>query len=419
MGNYSIQQLQEWNDRIEELGKALGLNCYPQEFEIVDYEEMMACEAYMGMPCQYPHWSFGKSYEKTRALYNHQAMGLPYELVINTNPCIAYLMKDNSLLQQILTMAHVYGHNDFFKNNRHFIEGTRPSHAVEMFKSHSHRARKYIQHPHIGYRAVEKILNGAHAIRIQISREPAQEPKGGEALLTFIKRYGRLESWERDLLHMVEEQARYFLPQIETKIINEGWATYWHYEILQRLKLPQAMMLEFLQLHHRIVQPHDGKTNPYHLGYTMLKDLEEKYGVSKLFEVRQQERDESFLRRYLTKECCRELNLLQYVKRGKEWEVKEVSDEQGWKIIREHMIQTTGVRWVPVIQVIEGESGGPLMLEHWFDGRELQLEHAYETLKHVVDLWGHKVLLRTRIQNTPKIIVCDENKQITIKGDHQ
>ena len=140
---YSLSELMQWNEKIEAIAKGIGLQCYEQEFEICDFEDMIGYEAYVGMPSHYPHWSFGKSYERIKTLHKYDMVGLPYEMVINSNPCIAYLMKNNSLLLQILTMAHVYGHNDFFSNNRLFKLGTRAEYAVEMFKNNAKRIRSY------------------------------------------------------------------------------------------------------------------------------------------------------------------------------------------------------------------------------------------------------------------------------------
>jgi stage V sporulation protein R len=142
--DYNINDLEKWNEQIEVTAKNLGLDFYNQEFEIIGYEDMLAYEAYVGMPSRYPHWSFGKSYERNRTLYKYNLTGLPYEMVINSDPCLAYLMKENTLLLQILTIAHVYGHNDFFKNNRLFKEGTQADYTFEMFKSHADRIRSYI-----------------------------------------------------------------------------------------------------------------------------------------------------------------------------------------------------------------------------------------------------------------------------------
>lgn len=168
--DYSLKDLEMWNEKIEEIALEAGLDYYPQEFEIVNYNEMLGYESYVGMPSRYPHWSFGKQYERLKTLYNYNLTGLPYEMVINSNPCLAYLMKDNTLLLQILTIAHVYGHNDFFKNNRMFKEGTNAEYTLEMFKNHSNTVKNYINDPSIGYKEVESIINAAHSIRYQVTR---------------------------------------------------------------------------------------------------------------------------------------------------------------------------------------------------------------------------------------------------------
>ena len=170
MADFSLKELEYWNERIEKIAVDSGLNFYNQEFEIINYEDMIGYESYVGMPSHYPHWSYGKSFERIKTLHKYNLTGLPYEMVINSNPCIAYLMKDNSLLVQILTIAHVYAHNDFFKNNRLFNKGTKAEYAVETFKNHANRIRDYISDPSIGYAKVEKILNAAHAVKLQTER---------------------------------------------------------------------------------------------------------------------------------------------------------------------------------------------------------------------------------------------------------
>ena len=167
---YNLNDLQEWNVKIEEKVKDFNLDYYPQEFEIIGYNEMIGYEAYVGMPSKYPHWSYGKAYEKNKTLYSLNLTGLPYEMVINSDPCLAYLMRENTLLLQILTMAHVYGHNDFFKNNRLFKEGTKAHYTLEMFKLDAEIIRGYVNDPNIGYAKVEKILDAAHALKFQIPR---------------------------------------------------------------------------------------------------------------------------------------------------------------------------------------------------------------------------------------------------------
>ena len=160
---YTVRELEKWNKIIEQKATELGLDYYPQEFEIIGFNEMIGYEAYVGMPSRYPHWSYGKAYEKNKTLYSFNLTGLPYEMVINSDPCLGYLMRENTLLLQILTMAHVYGHNDFFKNNRLFREGTKAYYTIEMFKLDADIIRDYINDPNIGYAKVEKILSAEKA----------------------------------------------------------------------------------------------------------------------------------------------------------------------------------------------------------------------------------------------------------------
>src|SRR5262244_2322516 len=313
---YTLEDLQDWNHRIVELVERFGLDPYAQEFEICDYEQMISYMVYSGMPSHYPHWSYGKSFEKLKTLYDYALTGLPYEMVINSNPAIAYLMRDNTLALQVLTMAHVYGHNDFFKNNFTF-RTIRSEFTIETFKAHANRVRQYIEDPSIGLEKVERILDAAHALSLQCRRnltirkqseaeqkeakledsKPATDPFQSvhrrkewvspdlakvplypeEDILLFIRDHNpHLAEWEKDLLTIVHEQAQYFIPQIETKIMNEGWASFWHKRILDSLDLPQALHLEFLVRHNQVVRPIPGQLNPYHLGLRMWEDIERR-----------------------------------------------------------------------------------------------------------------------------------------------
>ncbi|HMM19768.1 MAG TPA: SpoVR family protein [Selenomonadales bacterium] len=425
MQAYSLNDLETWNERIEELVRAAGLDCYDQEFEICTYEDMLCYEAYAGMPAHYPHWSFGKTYERQRTFYQYNLVGLPYEMVINSDPCIAYLMRDNTLLLQILTMAHVYGHNDFFKNNRLFRRDTRAELTVEMFKAHADRVRSYIQDPSIGPAKVERILDAAHALRFQVSRsgEPplsvlAEETPGSipprleEDLLAFLAERGKLAEWEQDLVNIVRAESLYFIPQLETKIMNEGWASYWHYKTLQELELPQGLHFEFLQRHNLVIRPHLQSLNPYYVGFKMFEALDKTYGRQKLKEVRATERDQSFIRRFLTRELAEEMNLFSYGAAGNDLVIEETADEDGWKAVRDTLANSAGLGGVPVIRPAS-LAKGTLVLEHVSDGRELEMVYARETLKHIVDLWGGKLELLTVLEGRPIGIVCDEDKNIT------
>ena len=453
---YNVSTLEEWNKIIEEKAKELGLNFYPQEFEIIGFNEMLGYEAYVGMPSKYPHWSYGKAYDKNKTLYSLNMTGLPYEMVINSNPCLAYLMRENTLLLQILTMAHVYGHNDFFANNRLFVDGTKAKNVIEMFKLDAEIIRGYINNPNIGYERVEKVLDAAHAIRYQIPRvvgikelsdeeiknsivmdyNTKKENKGildsneeipfpdiskipiepCDDVIGFIVKYSSLEEWEKNILRIVKRETKYFIPQIETKIMNEGWASFWHYNILKSISLEDGLHFEFLKRHNDVVAPIIGGLNPYYIGFKVFQDIEKKYGREKIFEVRKTERDSSFLRKYLTRELCEELNLFEYSKKNFDYVVKEVSDEDGWKEIRNSLADTCGVASIPYIRVVDlNRRDLSLTLEHCFDGRELELSYAKETLKYVQDLWGYKVKLITKTRDGKDVeLVCNEDRNIFV-----
>ena len=317
MSDYEIADLERWDERIREKADQFGLDVYPQEFEICDHTDMLGYMAYSGMPSHYPHWSYGKSFEKLKTMYDYGVSGLPYEMVINSNPALGYLMRDNTLCLQILTIAHVYGHNDFFRNNFNFQQ-TRAEYTIATFKAHAQRVRSYIEDPSIGYERVESILDAAHALSLEMRRnravrklsqaeererlfeasQPRHDPfhkihrpveyqppdlrrvpaAPEEDLLIFIRDFNPyLTDWERDLLTIVHEEACYFLPQIETKIMNEGWASYWHREILNSLELPPELHLEFLVRHNQVVRPHPGGLNPYHVGLKVWDEIKRQH----------------------------------------------------------------------------------------------------------------------------------------------
>ena len=463
----TLEELELWDKRISEIVRRFGLNCYPQEFEICDHFEMIGYMAYSGMPSRYPHWSYGKSYEREKTLYDYGVGGLPYEMVINSNPCLAYLMRDNTDLLQILTIAHVYGHNDFFANNFTFTSSVDARYTLEMFKNHASRIRRYIEDPSIGLEKVEPLLDAAHALSLQrsrnfaykkLSRSEQQHRKWLSAqakedefqdiherpdyippelnknplepdqnLLEFIAQNNPfLAEWQRDVLHIVDKEAQYFIPQIETKIMNEGWASYWHHKILHELSLEQGFHLEFMVRHNQVLRPTPGGLNPYHLGFIIWHDIEKRWnegntgreltsdkpredistmdendtpGRKKIFEVRESDRDVSFLRRFLTEEIMRDLDLFQHEKRGKERVITKVSDEEQWKSIKETLLTNVALGSRPVIFIDDADFQGSraLLCRHEHDGRDLQLEYAEKTMQHLEFLWGRNVVLETVI----------------------
>ncbi|HMO17364.1 MAG TPA: SpoVR family protein [Oligoflexia bacterium] len=478
----SHKELEEWDARILELVNEYGLNCYPQEFEICDHYEMLGYMSYSGMPSRYPHWSFGKSFEREKTMYDYGVGGLPYEMVINSNPCLAYLMRDNTDLLQILTIAHVYGHNDFFANNFTFTSAFDAKYTLEMFKTHADRVRSYIEDPSIGIEKVERILDAAHALSLQRSKnlaikklsrgekqqrlwESAQpqedefselhipvqykEPNLGKIplepeqnLLEFIAMYNPyLSEWERDLLLIVDKEAAYFIPQIETKIMNEGWASYWHFKILNELHLSSSLHMEFLVRHNQVLRPTPGGLNPYHLGFILWQDIERRWnegdtgeeysdkarvdtsslsenetpGRKKIFQIRESDRDISFLRRFLTRELMQELNLFQHEKRGKDRVITKVSDEESWESVKETLIRSIGMGTRPVIMITDADYGKnrTLYLKHEHEGRDLQLEYCEKTLSHLTNLWGRAVILETIVNGKPsKLKIVDNSLKV-------
>ncbi len=466
--DWDVRDLEYWDEKIREKVEEFGLSCFPQEFEVCDHFQMLGAMAYSGMPSHYPHWSYGKSYEKLKTMYDYGISGLPYEMVINSSPSLAYLMRDNTLCLQILTIAHVYGHNDFFANNFTF-SSTRAELTLNLFKIHADRVRKYMEDPSIGVEKVEDLLDAAHAIAIQCRRnlaikklsieedrrrlldvakplsDPFQNvhkrqtyvqpdlqktpPSPEEDILLFVRDHNPyLSEWEKDLLTIVHERERYFLPQIETKIMNEGWASFWHREILNSLHLPQELHLEFLVRHNQVVRPFPRGLNPYYLGLRLWDDIKrrhddptpeeiEKYGkptktgMQAIFEVREVDRDASFLRRFLTEELMRDMDMFQYEPRGEEMVVSKVSDQDGWREVKETLIKNVGLGTVPVIKIEDADHGHNrvLYMRHHHDGRDLQLEYAERTLAYIQRLWGHEVMVETAV-NGKKVLLSYSDK---------
>lgn len=499
--DWTIADLEAWDEKITVLVEKFGLDCYPQQFEICDVHQMLEYIAYSGLPAHYPHWCYGKHYEQHKTRYNYGVEGLPYEMVINSNPCLAYLVGDNSLLLQILTMAHVYAHNDFFKNNKTF-EFSGPEHIMGCSKIHANRVRGYVEDPSIGEEKVEAVLDAAHALAYQrqrnpgikkLSREeqiariqqkfnkpPDQYQRQGlhpqaefneeglqraleknpleseENLLLFIRdNRPHLSDWEKDLLTIVDEETEYFIPQINTKIMNEGWASYWHKRILEALDLPSGLREEFMVRHSQVVRPFIGDINPYHLGFKIWQALHIWYngsldrsllnkdqreevlfeemrlgfeeddnqppftgewsGDEMIFFARETNRDESFLRQYLTPLMMRQLDMFQYEGEGEKRVITRVSTDDDWRVIKQTLLKNVGMGSFPVIKVEDAGYGGRyghLLLKHYHDGRDLYIEYMNKTLGFAKKLWGGKVTLETVLNGKPMHCFIDQNGEL-------
>jgi stage V sporulation protein R len=426
MSDWTLADLEIWDQKICALAKKHNLEWYPITYETCDYYEMLGNMSYHGLPTHYGHWSYGKSFEIQRSQYNSGATGLPYELIINSDPCISYLMRENPLYLQILIMAHCVGHSDFFKNNRQF-EHTRADTVVPRMRNAKKRIQKYTENPEIGIEKVERVLDACHAISYQVPRYPVDygdlkeqyeqyyldnpTPKSEKAfppseeeydLLGFIESYGEnMEEWKRDVISIARDEAFYFMPQIRTKIMNEGWACFWHYKILNELNLPQELHIPFLKSHNQVVRPHIGRINPYHLGFHLFNKIEERHSLKECFIAREVHNDESFIRQYLTREDCEDLNLFSFSPKDDNYMVDDVSDEEGWKQVKERLIKQIAANSIPQICVASIDPGHILVLHHEYDGRELQINYANEVINHCKHLWGSEVKLLTMVDDAP------------------
>lgn len=433
MAEWSMEELQDWDDKICKLGEEFNLDWYPISYEICDYKEMIGAMAYSGLPTHYRHWSYGKSFDRIQTEYNLGMSGLPYEMIINSNPSIAYLMTENPMSTHILTMAHCVGHSDFFKNNRMFAE-THAETAIDRFKAASKRVKKYMEDPNIGIDKVERILDACHSVRYQVPRTPGVARRDHKKLkeyyknlmlndttgkwdnfdinklplepdqnvLKFIAEHNRfLEPWEKDLINIVADESSYFVPQALTKVMNEGWAVLMHEKIVQKLGMPDDYYLAFIRLHNQVIRPHLGRVNPYHLGYKIFKRIEELYGFEECLRARETHNDETFIKTYFDLELCKDLNLFTYSHSNRDGttRIRDVSGEDSWRTIRDELIKNIGLNSVPVIVVKELLKDGTLILEHEHDGRDLELAEANKVFGYINELWSGDIKFTTIIED--------------------
>ncbi|MEJ7615507.1 MAG: SpoVR family protein [Pyrinomonadaceae bacterium] len=245
--------------------------------------------------------------------------------------------------------------------------------------------------------------------------EPARGDKLPEKdLIYYLMRNSPvLEDWQRDVMAMIREEMEYFVPQMQTKTLNEGWASYWHSRIMRELDLPDNELIEFADLHSGVVSPHRGQLNPYYVGYKILEDIERRWdnptaeerekfgrrggeGRAKIFEVRELENDVSFLRNYLTEELCEELDLYVYeLVDDEEWTVTE----KRWERVRDQLVANMTNFGFPYIMVADGDYNGnrELYLKHAYEGSELDGNYARKVLEYVFTLWGRPVHLETLV----------------------
>jgi len=474
---WTFDLLTRFDEAIAEI--ALGefkLDVYPNQIEVIASEQMLDAYASLGLPIGYPHWSYGKEFIRNEASYRKGMRGLAYEIVINSNPCISYLMEENSLAMQALVIAHAcYGHNSFFKGNYLFRQWTNADAIVDYMVF----ARRYIMEceERYGFDAVESMLDSCHALmshgvdryhhptplsveeerdrqrereeyaysryddiwrtlpvkasaaarRAEDQRYP-QEPQ--ENILYFIEKHApKMEPWQREVVRIVRKLGQYFYPQGQTKVMNEGWATFWHYTLLNRLhekgQVSDGFMLEVLASHTNVVaqrgydQRGFGGINPYALGFAMMRDIQricrEPTGEDRRFFpdlagsdwltaldfAMRNYKDESFVGQYLSPKLIRDFHLFAVADHETEDDlgVDAIHNDVGYTRIRRLLAaQYNRDNQVPDIQVVHYDHRGErsLTLRHQqLRGRPLNGEAA-EVMKHVARLWGFTVRLETR-----------------------
>jgi len=326
-------------------------------------------------------------------------------------------------------MAHCVGHSDFFKQNRMFAH-TDPENIIVSFKSAAKYVRQLIEDPSIGIERVEAILDAAHSIKYQVPRYPGIKYKSRQELieiekdkmaedayynpdltkvpiqpeynlLRFIAEHSKnLEEWERNLILIVEESSKYFIPQALTKIMNEGWACTIHQKIINELNLPDSLYLPFVKLHNQVIRPHLGQINPYHLGYTLFQKIIEEKGFEEAMTIREVHNDITFLRFYTDEDFMREHNYFShsYNKKQQSSIVDDISDDEGWESVRDAMITNVGLNRIPVVYVDNVGKNNMLSLIHEHDGRDLEMNYARKVFQHIKDLWRDEVKLFTIVE---------------------
>jgi len=469
--DWTFGLLEQYEQEIDRVAKHYGLKTYPNQIEVITAEQMMDAYASNGMPLNYTHWSFGKKFVQTEQNYRRGQMGLAYEIVINSEPCIAYLMEENTITMQALVIAHAcYGHNSFFKNNYLFKAWTDAGSIVDYLLF----AKNYLTKCELKYGVskVEDIMDSCHALKnfgvdrykrpqkisMQEERERQQDretylqsqvndlwrtlpeaklkdpeknvrfpPEPQENLLYFIEKNAPLlEPWQRELVRIVRKISQYFYPQKQTQVMNEGWACFWHYHILNHLydegKVTDRFIIEFLHSHTSVVaqpdynSPNYSGINPYALGFNMFMDIKrvcqypteedkrwlpEIAGENWLETVNfamQNFKDESFISQFLSPKIIRDFKL--FAVEDDEHEshicISAIHDDLGYQDIRDKLSAQYNLSNIePNIQVYNVDARGDRSLTlRYIPQNAIPLAKSSEAvLKHLHHLWGFGVKL--------------------------
>lgn len=474
-------ELSKIRDQIRKSAEEYGLDFFETIFEMVDYDQINSLAAYGGFPVRYPHWRFGMDYDQLSKGYEWGLQKI-YEMVINTDPSYAYLMRSNDLVSQKMVIAHVYGHVDFFKNNYWFSKTNRKmldamaNHAVKIrdfMDSYGHDpvegfidsclALENLIDPHLPFvqtkreqdsdqvqqtadssgrlktnRAyMDKYINPPEYLAEQkrLREQEAKKarrnpPEPMKDVLAFLLENAPLEEWEHTVLSIIRDEAYYFVPQMQTKIMNEGWASYWHSKIMTEKALRDSELIDFCDHHAGTMAMQPGSPNPYKIGIEIYRDIEDRWnrgaygkeydecddmrlkqlwdkklgkGREKIFEVRKVCNDITFIDEYLTDDLCERLKLYTYGfnRRTNQYEIVD----RDFKKVREKMLFQLTNRGQPFIYVVDGnyQNKGELLLWHKHQGLDLDVRWARETMKCLADLWRRPVNIETEVEGQKKI----------------
>lgn len=469
-----------------------GLDFFETVFEMVDYKKMNQVAAQGGFPIRYPHWRFGMDYDSISKGYEY-GLSKIYELVINNDPCYAYLLEGNSFIDHKLVIAHVYGHCDFFKNNKWFSKTNRK--MMDQTANHASRVRRYIDI--YGIDKVEKFIDACLSIENLIDRHSPytedhvdfvnpEEPdkshdeglkkkdyldsyiesmngrgrapagdlrdkisriKPEKDVLKYLIHNAPLEDWEADIVNIIREEAYYFAPQGMTKIMNEGWASYWHAKLMTEEICEDSEIVDFCDTHSGTMAMNPQGFNPYKIGIELLRDIERRWdkgqfgkdwnecdnlddknnwdlnlgkGKEKIFEVRRDFNDVMFIDHFMTKEFCVQNKFFVY-KFNQKTQKFEVDTKDFAAIKQKLLFQLTNFGQ-PVIQVLDGnfENRGELLLSHLFEGIELQPDYMNQTLTRLYSIWRRPVSLATVLDKEPSLVTFNgEELKLTKIGEQR
>jgi stage V sporulation protein R len=479
--------LHDIRKHIERHARDFGLDFYDVVFEVLGFDEINMVAAYGGFPNRYPHWRFGMEYERLSKGYEY-GLSKIYEMVINNDPSYAYLLESNMDVDQKLVMAHVFGHVDFFKHNFMFRHTNRK--MMDQMANHATRVRRY--QDKLGVEMVEDFIDRSLSIENlvdyqspYVKRRPDRPPSPGDEpaerqraqgfrtgreymrdyinppeflaeeqkrldaeaakkkkfperperdVLLFLLEHAPLERWEHDVLSIIREESYYFAPQGQTKIMNEGWATYWHSKIMTTKVLDASEIIDYADHHSGTLATSPGQINPYKLGVELWRDIEERWnkgrfgkeyddcdsyearrhwdrklmqGREKIFEVRKHYNDVTFIDEFLTLEFCLDQKLFTYGynEKHQRWEILE----REFRKVKDKLLHMLTNFGQPNIAVEDGnhENRGELLLAHKHDGVDLKLDYARETLKNVQSMWRRPVNLVTKLDGRGTILRYD------------